>query len=114
MKVRVGKIAPPYTDVPTKSLQAVLRNHAYDKLNVRVGTEQLFEIMNILVERREKSGCRFKSNEEAWAEFVKHYMPKESKPLQYDYAGGFDHTLLELADVLPASAYKDASFQKNR
>lgn len=77
MKVKVRKIAAPYQDVPTESLKAILRNHAHGRLMVRIGTEQLYDIMGELARRDEAAGTRFRSNEEAWAEFVRHYMPKE-------------------------------------
>ena len=76
MRVKVKTIKKPYTDASTKSLQAILRNHAHDQLHVRIGTTQLYDIMEELARRREQSGTPFKSNEEAWAEFRKHYMPK--------------------------------------
>ena len=75
MKVKVRIIKSPYTDVPTKSLEAILRNHAYDKLRVKISIEQLYDIMEVLAERREASGYPFKSNEEALAEFRQYYMP---------------------------------------
>lgn len=106
MKVKVRIIKSPYTGVPTESLQAILRNHAHNKLLARVCTAQLYDIMGVLADRREASAPPFKTNEEALAEFKQHYMPKEPTRLQYDYAGGFDHALLELSDVLPASCYK--------
>ena len=34
-----------------------------------------------------------------------HYMPQHNSQLHVDYAGGYDHCLLELSDVLPASLY---------
>lgn len=77
MKVKVRRIAAPYQDVPTESLQAVLRNHAHDRLQVRVSVDQLYAIMEELARRREASGQPFRSSEEAWAEFVRHYMPRE-------------------------------------
>ncbi len=77
MKVKVRRIAAPYQDVPTASLQAILSNHAHDRLQVRIGTAQLYAIMEELARRREIAGTPFRSNEEAWAEFVQHYMPKE-------------------------------------
>lgn len=75
MKVKVKAIAPPYNDVPTASLQAILRNHAHDKLHIQIGTKQLFDIMGELACRREHAGEQFKSSEEAWEEFNRHYMP---------------------------------------
>lgn len=82
MKVKVRRIAAPYQDVPTESLQAICRNHAHDKLHVRVSVEQLYDIMDELARRRQESGADpFRSNEEAWAEFVKYYMPKDPDSL---------------------------------
>ena len=107
MKVKVRKIAAPYTDVPTESLQAICRNHAHDKLHVHIGTKQLYDIMGVLADRRKASGDYFRSNEEAWADFVAHYMPrKDVRKLRVDYLGGYDHCLVELSDVLPASCYE--------
>lgn len=68
MKVKVNRIAPPYTDVPTASLQAVLRNHAHGTLMVHIGTRQLYAIMEELVRRRERYGIAFRFDEDAWAE----------------------------------------------
>lgn len=76
MKVKVRRVAAPYQDVPTSSLQAVLRNHANDCLHVRIGTKQLYEIMGELARRREIAGIPFRSNEDAWAEFFQHYSPR--------------------------------------
>jgi len=75
MKVQVRVIVPPYTDVPTESLQAILRNHAHDKLKVCIGTKQLFYIMGELARRRKETGMPSRSAEEAWAEFVQRYLP---------------------------------------
>ena len=105
MKAKVRIITPPYTDVPTQTLQAILRKHAHDNLSVQISIDRLYEIMEVLVEQYEASGYPFKSDEEALAEFRQYYMPKEHKQLHYDYAGGYDHCLVELSDVLPASAY---------
>ena len=77
MKVKVRKIASPYTNVPTASLQAILRNHAHDKLGVKIGIPQLYAIMEELANRRELSDRSFKTNEEAWEEFCNFYMPAE-------------------------------------
>ena len=114
MKVQVRIIKSPYTDVPTESLQAILCNHAHDRLLVRISIRQLYDIMEVLVQRREEEDPNaFRSNEEALADFRQHYMPKEPKRLHYDYAGGFDHALLELSDVLPASCYAVDAIKKN-
>jgi len=65
VKVKVRAIIPPYTDAPTKSLQVILRNHAHDKLHVRIGILQLYDIMDELARRQEISGPPFRSDEEA-------------------------------------------------
>ena len=72
MKVKVRKIEAPYHDVPTESLQAILRNHAHDRLMVRIGTEQLYAIMEELVHRDEAAGKRVQAPGEA--EFVKRWL----------------------------------------
>lgn len=79
MKVKIQKITPPYTTASTESLQNILRNHANNKLRVRIGMRQLYDIMGELVRRREISDTPFKSDEEALADFWAHYLPKEHK-----------------------------------
>lgn len=78
MKVQVKKISPPYTDVPTASLQAILENHAHDKLRVRISLDQLYAIMGELANRRDPGD--FMSDEEALEDFRKHYMPYAESP----------------------------------
>ena len=77
MKVKVRSIAAPYTAVPTKSLQAILYNDAHDKLRVKIGTTQLFAIMEELANRRKPSDYRCRTSEAAWDEFCNYYMPSE-------------------------------------
>ena len=77
MKVRVQSITAPYTAVSTESLQAILRNHAHNKLRAEIGTKQLYAIMEELANRRELSDYRYKTNAEAWDEFCNYYMPAE-------------------------------------
>ena len=91
MKVKVRIIAAPYSEVPTKSLQAILRNHAHDKLHVKVSIDQLYAIMGELARRREISGDPFKSTEEAWSEFQAHYMPLTPSPEGRDCLGNGEH-----------------------
>lgn len=71
MKVKVRAIAFPYTQVPTSSLQSILRNHAHNKLLVQIGTNQLYAIMGELVKRREQSGTPFRSDMEALADLYR-------------------------------------------
>lgn len=114
MRVKVRKIAPPYTDVPTKSLNTLLYNHAHDKLPVRISTNQLFDIMGVLAERDEAAGrVSKKTPAEALAEFYQHYMPrKDIRKFRVDCLGGYDHGLMELSDVLPASCYGTETIKK--
>ena len=75
-KVKVRIIRAPYLAVSNASLQAVLSNVAKKRLNRKVGTTQLYDIMAELEQRREASGSSpFRSNEEAWQEFLKYYAP---------------------------------------
>ena len=83
MKVKVHKITQPYEQIATKSLQAILRNHAHDKLYAHIGTEQLYDIMGELARRREVSGIPWKTNEEAWGDFVRNYLSAEPSEEQY-------------------------------
>lgn len=52
MKVKARLIGPPYKKAATESLQAVVRNHAHDKLFVRISIRQLFDILEELTIRR--------------------------------------------------------------
>lgn len=109
MKVKVRVIAPPYTDVPTESLQAILYNHAHNKLLVRIGTNQLLDIMGVLADRRVASGCRIKTAEEALEAFYQHYLPFHLSSLD-----AHDRCLVELCDVLPASLYAPQALNKKK
>jgi hypothetical protein len=92
MKVQVRIIRPPYTDIPTVSLQAILRNHAQNRLNVRVTVDRLYAIMGELTNRRDPSD--FMSDEEALAVFRKHYMPyAESSKDNHCHKLAVPHTL---------------------
>ena len=114
MKVKVRKIVAPYTDIPTKSLDAILDNHAHGKLPVRISVNQLLDITGVLADRKETAGRPIKTAEEAWAEFEEHYKPRKVKRhLRVDYLGEFDHCLVELSDVLPASCYAVDAIKKN-
>lgn len=85
VKVKVHKITGPYEKIATKSLQAILRNHAYDQLFVHIGAKQLYDIMGELVRRRQDSDSPRRTNEETWREFVRHCClvePSEEQLLQ--------------------------------
>ena len=80
MKVKVRTIDPAVA--PTPALQTILRRHAHDKLRVDLTTDQLYEVMDELVRRREREDPNaFRSDEEALAELRKHYMPRAETDL---------------------------------
>ena len=67
-----------YDSTSTEELQEILRKHANGELEAEPDTEELFEIMEVLAKRRQKENPQaFRSNEEAFTEFHKYYMPKE-------------------------------------
>ena len=69
-----------YDSLPTEELQEILRKHANGELQTEPDTDELYYIMEVLARRREEENPQaFRSDEEALAEFRKHYMPKEKK-----------------------------------
>ena len=69
-----------YDSMPTEELQEILRKHAHGELETEPDTQELFEIMEVLSVRRQKEDPQaFRSDEEAYAEFCQHYMPKENR-----------------------------------
>ena len=69
-----------YDSMTTEELQEILRKHANGELQTEPDTDELYYIMEVLARRREKQDPQaFCSDEEALAEFRKHYMPKEKK-----------------------------------
>ena len=69
-----------YDCMTTEDLQEILRKHAHNELDTEPDTEELFKIMEVLSVRRQNADSpAFRSDEEAYAEFCKHYMPKENK-----------------------------------
>lgn len=62
----------------TEELQEILRKHAHGELETEPDTEELFKIMEVLSERRQNTDApAYRSDEEAFAEFSEHYMPKD-------------------------------------
>ena len=85
VKVKVHKITQPLEKTATKSLQSVLRNHAYDRLHFHIGTKELCDITEELARRQQETGIQRRTNQEAWEDFVDHYFPikpSEEKTLQ--------------------------------
>ena len=69
-----------YDSMTTEELQEILRKHAHGELETEPDTQELFEIMEVLSVRRQKEEPQaFRSDEEAYAEFREHYMPKENQ-----------------------------------
>ena len=69
-----------YDSMTTEELQEILRKHAHGELETEPDTDELYYIMEVLAQRREEENPQaFRSEEEALAEFRKHYMPKEKK-----------------------------------
>ena len=67
-----------YDVMPTEELQEILRKHAHGELETEPDTEELYYIMEVLAERRQRKDPQaFRSNEEALADFKAHYMPKD-------------------------------------
>ena len=65
----------------TEELQEILRKHVHGELDTEPDTDELYKIMEVLAERRRQqpSEQRFRSDEEAFADFKANYMPKEDK-----------------------------------
>lgn len=69
-----------FNSMSTEELQEILRKHTHGELETEPDTQDLFEIMEVLSKRRQQQNPHaFRSDEEALAEFRKHYMPKESR-----------------------------------
>lgn len=69
-----------YDSMPTEELQEILRKHANGELQTEPDTDELYYMMEVLARRREEEDPQaFRSNEEALADFRKHYMPKEKR-----------------------------------
>lgn len=69
-----------YDSLPTEELQEILRKHANGELQTEPDTDELYYIMEVLVRRREEQNPQaFRSDEEALADFRKHYMPKDTQ-----------------------------------
>ena len=75
-----------YDEMTTEQLREILRKHAHGELEKEPDTEELFYIMEVLADREsENPEKQIKSTEEAYATFVKHYVPEmaEEKPIPF-------------------------------
>ena len=69
-----------YDSMTTEELQDILRKHANGELQTEPDTDELYYIMEVLARRREEENPQaFRSDEEALAEFRKHYLPKATQ-----------------------------------
>ena len=88
-----------YHSMSTEELQEILRKHAHHELEPEPDTEELFEIMQILSERRKNADTPvFRSNEEAFIDFCQYYWPREKDPRHK--SGGLKQTFKVVAAVL--------------
>lgn len=72
-----------YDSMSTEELQEILRKHAHSELDTEPDTDELFEIMEVIsVRRQQQEPQAFRSDEEAFAEFRQHYMPKEKEEVK--------------------------------
>ena len=72
-----------YDSLSTKELQEILRKHAHGELETEPDTDELYYIMEVLARRREEQDPQaFRPDEEALADFRKHYMPKEKSTVR--------------------------------
>jgi hypothetical protein len=72
-----------YDCMTTEELQEILRKHAHGELETEPDTEELFKIMEVLSERQQNTDASaYRSDEEAFAEFCEHYMPKEKTEIR--------------------------------
>ena len=91
-----------FDSMSTEELQEILRKHTHGELETEPDTQDLFEIMEVLSKRRQQQNPQaFRSDEEAFAEFRKHYMPKESRTVAQHKATKLPSRLLRtMAAVL--------------
>lgn len=69
-----------YDHMTTEELQEILRKHSHGELETEPDTEELFNIMEVLSERRQNTDApAYRSDEESFADFCEHYMPKDKE-----------------------------------
>lgn len=90
-----------YDSMSTEELQEILRKHAHGELETEPDTQELFEIMEVLAVRRQQQEPQaFRSDEEAFAEFCEHYMPKENQETRPKVIRFHNRVLKTVAAVL--------------
>lgn len=90
-----------YDCMTTEELQEILRKHAHNELETEPDTEELFKIMEVLSERRQNAdAATYRSNEEAFAEFCEHYMPKDKEKSHPKVIGFSNRVFKMVAAVL--------------
>ena len=84
-----------FDSMSTEELQEILRKHTHGELETEPDTQDLFEIMEVLSKRRQQQNPQaFRSDEEAFAEFRKYYLPKEGKAVTQHKTMKFPSRLL--------------------
>ena len=69
-----------YDSMTTEELQEILCKHAHDELQTEPDTDELYHIMEVLAQRREKNEPQaFRSDLEALSDFCKNHVPQEKK-----------------------------------
>ena len=95
------KDSSQYECMTTEELQEILRKHAHGELETEPDTEELFEIMEVLSERRQNTDApAYRSDEEAFAEFCEHYMPKDTEKSRPKVIGFSNRVFKTVAAVL--------------
>ena len=90
-----------YDHMTTEELEKILRKHAHGELETEPDTEELFRIMEVLSERRQNTDAlAYRSDEEAFAEFCEHYMPKEKQKTHPKVIGFSNRVFKTVAAVL--------------
>lgn len=90
-----------YDCMTTEELQEILRKHAHNELETEPDTEELFKIMEVLSVRRQNTDSpAFLSDEEAFAEFDEHYLPKEKEDARPKFVGPSNRILKTVAALL--------------
>lgn len=90
-----------YEYMTTEELQEILRKHAHGELETEPDTEELFKIMEVLSVRQQNTDSpAFRSDEEAFAEFSEHYMPKEKQKSHPKVIGFSNRVFKMVAAVL--------------
>lgn len=93
-----------YDRMTTEQLQEILRKHAHNELEPEPDTQELYKIMEVLSARRKaENSSIFRSDEEAFAEFLEEYLPRKKAKHSF-LSGAYRAVAAVLALVLVFSA----------